>query len=40
MLVASYEAIKFQKLDLFTVTLKQIGAYIARTQFSDALEVL
>ncbi|MDE7124217.1 MAG: phage major capsid protein, partial [Eubacterium sp.] len=40
MLVASYEAIKFQKLDLFTVTLKQIGAYIARTQFMDALEVI
>ena len=28
MLVASYEAIRFQRLDLFTVTLKQIGAYI------------
>lgn len=40
MLVASYEAIKFQKLDLFTVTLKQIGAYIARTQFNDAMEAL
>ncbi|MDE6659684.1 MAG: phage major capsid protein [Eubacterium sp.] len=40
MLVASYEAIKFQKLDLFTVTLKQIGAYIARTQFQDAIKVL
>ncbi|MDE5605263.1 MAG: phage major capsid protein [Eubacterium sp.] len=40
MLVASYEAIKFQKLDLFTVTLKQIGAYIARTQFKDAIDVL
>ena len=40
MLVASYEAIKFQKLDLFTVTLKQLGAYIARTQFKDAIEVI
>ena len=40
MLVASYEAIKFQKLDLFTVTLKQIGAYIARAQLMDALETL
>lgn len=40
MLVASYEAIKFQKLDLFTVTLKQIGAYIARTQFNDAINAL
>ena len=40
MLVASYEAIKFQKLDLFTVMLRQIGAYIARTQFGDAMEAL
>ena len=40
MLVASYEAIKFQKLDLFTVTLKQIGAYIARTQLMDAIDVI
>ncbi|MCC8016601.1 MAG: phage major capsid protein [Clostridiales bacterium] len=40
MLVASYEAVKFQKLDLFTVTLKQIGAYIARSQFKDAVEAL
>ena len=30
MLVASYEAIRFQRLDLFSVTLRQIGAYIAR----------
>lgn len=40
MLVASYEAIKFQKLDLFTVTLRQIGAYIARKQLNDAVTVL
>lgn len=40
MLVASYEALKFQRIDLFTVTLKQIGAYIARQQLKDALEVL
>ncbi len=40
MLVASYEAIRFQRLDLFTVTLKQIGAYIARTQLNDAIAVL
>lgn len=40
MLTASYEAIRFQKLDLFTITLKQIGAYIARTQFADAVDVL
>ncbi|NLB36560.1 MAG: phage major capsid protein [Clostridiales bacterium] len=40
MLVASYEAIRFQKLDLFTVTLRQIGAYIARSQLKDAVDVL
>ena len=40
MLVASYEAIKFQRLDLFTVTLRQIGAYIAASQFKDAINVL
>ncbi len=40
MLVSSYEALRFQKLDLFTVTLKQIGAYIARAQLKDAVDVL
>lgn len=40
MLVASYEALKFQKLDLFTVTLKQIGAYISRCQLTDAINVI
>ena len=40
MLAASYEAIKFQKLDLFTVALKQIGATIARSQLQDAVKVL
>lgn len=40
MLVASYEALKYQRIDLFTVTLKQIGAYIARQQFNDAVDVL
>ncbi len=40
MLVASYEALRFQKLDLFTVTLRQIGAYIARAQLTDAVDVL
>ncbi len=39
-LVASYEAIRFQRLDLFTVTLRQIGAYIARTLLKDAVDVL
>ena len=40
MLVATYEAVRFQKLDLFSVTLRQIGAHIARTQLEDAVEVL
>lgn len=39
-LVASYESIRFQRLDLFTVTLRQIGAYIARTLLKDAMEVV
>ena len=40
MLVASYEALRFQRLDLFAVTLNQIGAYIARAQLKDAIDVL
>ena len=40
MLVASYEAIRFQHLDVFTVTLKQIGAYIQLSQLKDAINVL
>lgn len=40
MLVSSYEAIRFQRLDLFTVTLRQIGAYIARAQLMDAIDVI
>ena len=39
-LTASYEALKYQRLDIFTVTLRQIGAYIAREQLSDAVNVL
>ncbi len=40
MLVASYEAIRFQRLDLFSVTLRQIGAYIGRMHLEDAIDVL
>ena len=40
MLVASYEAIRFQRLDLFTVTLRQIGAHIAQEQLKDAVNVI
>lgn len=40
MLVASYEAIRYQKLDLFSVTLRQIGAYINRMHVADAIDVI
>ena len=40
MLVASYEAIRFQRLDLFSVTLRQIGAYIGKMHLQDAIQVL
>ena len=40
MLVASYEAVRFQKLDLFSVMLRQIGSYIQKMQLGDAVEVL
>ncbi|MBQ8579493.1 MAG: phage major capsid protein [Oscillospiraceae bacterium] len=40
MLIASYEAVRFQKLDLFSVMLRQIGAYIQKQQLSDAVSVL
>ena len=38
MLVASYEAVRFQRIDLFTVTLRRIGEYIARAQLKDAID--
>ena len=40
MLVASYEALRFQKLDIFGVMLRQIGAYIQKQQLADAVQVL
>ena len=40
MLVASYEAIRFQKLDLFSVMLRQIGAHIQTMHVEDAIDVL
>ena len=40
MLVASYEAIRFQKLDLFGVMLRQIGAHIQKQQLADAINVI
>ena len=40
MLVASYEAIRFQKLDLFSVMLRQIGSQIQTQHVADAVDVL
>lgn len=40
MLVSSYEAIKFQKLDLFTAVLKHIGTYIANSEFEQAVAAI
>ena len=40
MLVASYEALRFQKLDLFSVMLRQIGAHIQKQQLQDAVNVI
>ena len=40
MLVASYEAIRFQRLDLFSVMLRQIGNQIMRMHLDDAITVL
>ena len=39
-LSTSYEALRLQKLDLFTVTLGQIGAGIAAAQMKDAVDTL
>ena len=40
MIVASYEALRFQRLDVFSVALKEIGAYLARLQMSDAIKTI
>lgn len=40
MITASYEAIKFQKLDLFTITLKKIGESISNSEFKLALQTI
>ena len=39
-LSASYEAIRFQKLDLFSVMLRQIGENVAQQQLEDAVNFL
>ena len=40
MLVASYEAIRFQRLDLFSVMLRQIGSQIMKMHLDDAISVI
>ena len=40
LLCASYEAIQYQKLDIFSITLKQIGSYLATTLLEDAISVI
>lgn len=40
LLVASYEALRFQRISLLSVMLKQIGQYIRKKQLFDALEEL
>lgn len=40
LLSASYEAVRFQRLEVFTAMLRQIGASIARSQMADAIDVL
>jgi hypothetical protein len=39
-LKSTYEAIRFQRADVVSVALKQIGAYIAKAQLADAVNVL
>ena len=40
LLISSYEALRTQKLDVFTVALKQIGSYISTSERSQAVKVL
>ena len=40
MMVASYEAIRFQRLDLFAVMLRQIGKQIMKMHLDDAIDVI
>lgn len=40
LLVASYETIRFQRLDLFSVMLRQIGSQIMRMHLDDAIDVI
>lgn len=40
LLNTAYEAVKFQRLELFAVALKQMGAFIAKSQLSDAVSTI
>lgn len=40
LLCTSYEAIRFQRTDVVTVALRQIGAYIAKALLKDAVNIL
>lgn len=40
MLVANYDAVRKQKIDWFSVILRQIGAYISHSRLEDAVDVL
>ncbi len=40
MLCASYESLKFQRLDVFAIALRHVGENIARQQFDEAIKVL
>ena len=40
MITGSYEALRFQRLDVFTLMLRQIGAYIAKMNLTDAITTL
>jgi len=40
LLTASYEAVRFQRIDLFSVALREIGLFIAKSQLKDAVNVL
>ena len=40
LVVSSYEAVRFEKLDVFTLALKQVGASIISSHIADAVDVL
>lgn len=40
MIISSYETLRFQRIDLFTVMLKQVGAQIANQQLEDAVKII